>query len=247
MTISHRRTKSREYKTWIQMIQRCTNPKNIGWVRYGGRGITVCARWRKFENFYADMGDKPPSYTIDRVNNDGNYEPGNCRWATIHEQNSNKGDTKIYTAFGLTMSIAAHARKHGIPRHLIDKRLGAGMSIEEAIQTPAGALPRKPPVTQCLRGHAYAEHAFLGNDGAYHCKTCAKLGRKENVTIRVNKKEYHALCEANLRLRDKLLSYAKECSGCEGTGVITVRPQDEAVWGRQLPCPDCEDIREILA
>lgn len=74
------------------MIQRCTNPKNIGWKRYGGRGITVCERWlHSFTDFLADMGPKPsPELTIDRIENNGNYEPGNCRWATKEQQTKNR-------------------------------------------------------------------------------------------------------------------------------------------------------------
>ncbi len=85
------------YCSWDGMIQRCTNPKNMNYVRYGGRGIKVCDRWlNSFEDFYADMGDRPDGLTIDRINNDGDYEPGNCRWATPSEQNYNRRNTLTF-------------------------------------------------------------------------------------------------------------------------------------------------------
>jgi hypothetical protein len=84
--------KSIEYSTWQTMIVRCEYPKAKGYERYGGRGIKVCERWRNsFENFLADMGRRPSSkHSIDRIDNDGNYEPGNCRWATDDIQNANR-------------------------------------------------------------------------------------------------------------------------------------------------------------
>jgi AP2 domain len=76
------------YNSWQNMIQRCTNPKATGYKRWGGKGIKVCDRWRySFENFYADMGERPEGKTIHRIELDGDYEPGNCKWATTQEQN----------------------------------------------------------------------------------------------------------------------------------------------------------------
>lgn len=82
------------YRIWIGLRNRCNNPKSKDYERYGGRGIKVCSRWNKFENFLADMGERPKDLSIDRINNDGNYEPGNCRWATSSQQVCNQRPRK---------------------------------------------------------------------------------------------------------------------------------------------------------
>lgn len=86
----HGKSRTKAYKTWSSMLGRTTNPLNKDWKYYGGRGIAVCERWTKFENFYADMGDPPDDLTIDRIDVDGNYEPANCRWVDRATQTANR-------------------------------------------------------------------------------------------------------------------------------------------------------------
>src|SRR5690349_13055815 len=83
------------YRVWQAMIRRCSSPNDKTRNLYGGRGIQVCERWRDFANFYRDMGPRPDGLTLDRINVDGNYEPGNCRWATYSEQNRNRRPTLV--------------------------------------------------------------------------------------------------------------------------------------------------------
>lgn len=91
---THGMSRTGLYRVWGDMKQRCLNPKHKDYPNYGSKGITVCKRWMKFINFYEDMGERPKNKSLDRINNDGNYEPGNCRWATSSEQQQNKNNIK---------------------------------------------------------------------------------------------------------------------------------------------------------
>lgn len=88
--IRHGLFHTRAWVSWNMMLQRCTNPKRDKYEYYGGRGIKVCERWLTFENFYADMGERPEGWSLDRMDVNGNYEPGNCKWATKKEQANNR-------------------------------------------------------------------------------------------------------------------------------------------------------------
>lgn len=126
---THRAKRTPEHNSWSNMNDRCYQPKNKRWAHYGGRGIKVCERWHLFENFLVDMGPRPsPRHSLDRINNDGDYEPGNCRWATPAQQVNNRAATKR-----VTLSLAELARIAGVDRKLLWRRLRDGWPVERAV------------------------------------------------------------------------------------------------------------------
>lgn len=132
------RKKTAEYHAWLGMKSRCTWAPGANYARYGGRGISVCERWSgSFEAFLADMGRKPsPGHTLERIDNDGNYEPGNCRWATRSEQNANTSLSRRLTFRGETLTLRGWAMRLGVKREALKKRLRLGWSVEDALGTP---------------------------------------------------------------------------------------------------------------
>ena len=130
--------RSLTYRTWDIMIQRCTNPKCSTFYKYGARGITVCERWGTFVNFLADMGERPSSaHTIDRFPNQaGNYEPGNCRWATTKQQARNVKSNWLITHKGRTQCLAEWAEEAGMRPVTLAWRLRAGWDMERALTRP---------------------------------------------------------------------------------------------------------------
>lgn len=115
---------SPEYGIWAHMIQRCTNPNHPAWKNYGGRGITVCERWREsFAAFFADMGQRPTGLFLDRTDNDGNYEPGNCRWTTRSVNNRNRRDSIYIEYRGERKHLSDWAAEIGVTHLALYKRL----------------------------------------------------------------------------------------------------------------------------
>jgi hypothetical protein len=133
--ITHGMSRTPTYDSWRAMIKRCDDPKSDQYANYGGRGIKVCERWRKFENFYSDMGEKPEGKSLDRhPDYNGNYEPGNCRWATQTQQIRNKRNTTRVTYEGEELPLAELCERKGMKLRKVRHRLALGMSIERALQ-----------------------------------------------------------------------------------------------------------------
>lgn len=139
---SHGMSHTNIYDIWCGMHRRCKSPKCAEYPLYGGRGISVCERWNNFENFYADMGERPKDHSIDRINSDGDYEPSNCRWSDRTTQNSNQRKRQRTTSKYKGVSLSsddrwvATIRFNGKSKHLgsFDTERDAARKYDQAIK-----------------------------------------------------------------------------------------------------------------
>lgn len=132
---THGRTDTPLYLVWGTMFNRCYRPSHKGYKNYGGRGITVCDRWKSFENFLADMGERPsPTHSLDRIDPNGNYEPGNVRWSTKQEQCRNKRNNRTLVIDGVSKCIADWCDFFGTNKKWAYDRIRRGWSQEDAVR-----------------------------------------------------------------------------------------------------------------
>lgn len=141
----HGSNRSQEYVAWQHLSQRCNNPKDKNYFRYGARGITICERWQSFENFLADMGLKPSrKHSLDRIDNSEGYSPENCRWATFAEQMRNTRRNFNIEYQGKTYCVGDLAKLIGMNHETLRHRIkNKGMSVEDAINTPVRILQKQ--------------------------------------------------------------------------------------------------------
>jgi hypothetical protein len=138
------RRNPKEYSAWLSMRDRCYNPNAKQFKNYGARGIRVCERWMKnFTAFYEDMGNSPEGMTLDRIDNNGDYEPGNCRWASHKQQNRNKRDNAFLELNGERRTVAEWAEYLGVGYSTLHERKRAGWTEEEILTTPVRRKARR--------------------------------------------------------------------------------------------------------
>ena len=131
---THGQSETKVYLVWRSMIARCYNKNVIAYKDYGGRGISVCDKWRdSFENFISDMGLPPPKHTIERKNNNGNYEPENCLWASYKVQANNRRGNRIIVINGISKTMSQWSEEYGVKVGTIWSRLKNGWSPELAV------------------------------------------------------------------------------------------------------------------
>lgn len=188
---------SPEHKAWSAMNARCSNPKDARYPRYGGRGIVVCKRWRlSFEAFFSDMGERPDGCSLDRIDNDGDYKPSNCRWATRRQQNRNYSRNRRLTWRRRTLSMQEWSDVTGLPYSTIEGRVRLGWSVDRVLSMPrqAGwedaAKCGKDRKTHCPAGHEYTPETS-GRDAAgwRFCRICSRIRMRDYMRAKRARKK----------------------------------------------------------
>ncbi len=168
----------RTRQIWHGIKSRCNDPRNIGYHRYGGRGISLCKRWNKFANFLKDLGVCPPGKQIDRIDNSSNYTPRNCRWVTAKENSRNKSSNRFLTHNNKTKTLSAWAEVTGINLTTIFYRFKAGHSPDRILSP--GRLKRIKS-SHCSRGHIFdGTNTILRSNGYRACRLCRKRSHKNH-------------------------------------------------------------------
>lgn len=153
ITTRHGMTGTPEHRCWKHMWTRVRAKQGEYFRNYVSRGITVCERWRKFEHFFSDMGPRPsPKHSIDRIDNDGNYEPSNCRWATQQEQQNNRQNNRYLTYQDRTLTVAEWARELGVHADRIFCRLQRGWSVDDTLGLPIGKVGQATTLYLTIEG-----------------------------------------------------------------------------------------------
>lgn len=132
------------YLSWQRMKSRCTNPNDRDFPRYNRRGITLCERWHSFSNFLEDMGERPAQTVLDRIDNNGNYEPSNCRWVSVQESCNNRSSNRLITIQGVTRSITEWCEVTGLGLTFMS-RIHRGWEPERAAAEPKHAQFKRRP------------------------------------------------------------------------------------------------------
>lgn len=176
---------SRAYHSWAAMKQRCLQKNSVGYRHYGGRGITICQQWLEFTGFLSDMGEPPSeSHSLDRIDVNGNYEPGNCRWATSEEQANNTRRNIRVTFRGETRTLREWAKTLGVSYSAIRQRQyhHPEMPVELLLLAPSTSLAAFNAATKpaCKHGHAFTpENTVIKKSGRRVCRTCERKASRE--------------------------------------------------------------------
>jgi len=187
------------YQTWANMIARCTSPALPSYKNYGGRGIKVCERWlNSFKDFCSDMGERPFGFTLDRINNDGNYEPSNCRWATATEQARNRQRSRFIVINGIKYHVAELQEKSGVNMRSIVYRASLGWPLEKVLSKDK-FYNNVESQKKAVKAHAEMKRAQT------HCKYGHELS-SDNVYLYQNRRH----CRKCRKAMDKYLYYKKE-------------------------------------